>query len=72
MGLDYVYTFLTTDINGIDLEMRRYEEKLGKAEGGKAIISIYCIRKESNFNMRGNMKKDSKQVSYKRKLFFFT
>lgn len=50
-------SFLMRGRRGVDLEGRGGGEGLEGAEGGKTIIGIYCIRRESKFNKRKNGKK---------------
>ena len=51
--LQEVYSFLMRNWEGVDLEGRQGSEKLEVVEGGGIMIELYCMRRESIFNKRG-------------------
>lgn len=49
--------FFSNDRKGTDLNGSEGGKELGGVQGGGTVIKIYCLRKESIFNKRGNLKK---------------
>lgn len=47
------------DCNRVDLDGREGRGELGEVEKGDTVISIYYVRKESIFNKRKKMFKDT-------------
>lgn len=50
------------DRNQVDPDGRGGREQLGGLEGGKTVIMIYLLRKESIFNKRGKEKMSDRLV----------
>lgn len=49
------------DRNAVDLGVSGFDEEMGRVEKVKAIIRIYCIKKENMFNKKCVLKATKKQ-----------